>query len=205
MATGTQRLRRKTTTAKTSGSAARRRRPAAAPAEPVAPSVDLAPVNGPLKIRIGPWRPSGELLLHRAYPSRLDLKQQIIDLLCDLCVAHRWITEEDRPWLVLCLDEAVTNAMLHGNEGDPRLTIEIAVSADARNWHIAISDRGDGFNADAVPDPDDPESLLLEHGRGIRLMRAWLGSLTYWRRGATVVMSRRRAEAASVAVTPPPA
>lgn len=147
-----------------------------------------------LRMREGEWKPTGEVLLRRSYPSRLDMKQQAMDTVSDLLVARGWVVDADRPWLVLCLDEAVTNAMLHGNEGDPRLEIEVAVAVDARRWHVAISDHGEGFSMESVPDPDDPESLLLEHGRGIRLMRAWLSSLTYWRHGATVVMSRRRAD-----------
>lgn len=144
-----------------------------------------------LMMRLGDWQPAGEVLFRRSWPSRLDLKQEIMDELASLLAARGWVTAEDRSWLVLCLDEAITNAMLHGNEGDPRLEIDVAIACDGRKWQIAISDRGDGFTMASVPDPDDPDSLLLEHGRGIRLMRAWLGSLTYWRRGATVVLSRR--------------
>lgn len=144
-----------------------------------------------LMMRLGEWQPSGEVIFRRSWPTRLDLKPEVMDVLADLLAARSWVTAEDRAWLVLCLDEAVTNAMLHGNEGDPRLSIDVAVACDGRRWQIAISDQGEGFTMASVPDPDDPESLLLEHGRGIRLMRAWLGSLTYWRRGATVVLSRR--------------
>jgi len=142
-------------------------------------------------MRHGDWQPIGEVVLRHRCPSRLDVKQHAMDLFADACVERGWVRDEDRSWLVLCLDEAITNAMLHGNEGDPRLDVEIALAADAKRWQIAISDQGQGFTMASVPDPDNPDSLLLEHGRGIRLMRAWLGSLTYWRRGATVVLSRR--------------
>lgn len=148
-----------------------------------------------LMMRLGEWQPAGEVVFRRSWPSRLDLKQEVMDTLAGQLASRGWVAAEDRSWLVLCLDEAVTNAMLHGNEGDPRLDIETAVACDGRKWQVAVSDRGDGFTMASIPDPDDPDSLLLEHGRGIRLMRAWLGSLTYWRRGATVVLSRRCAGA----------
>ena len=144
-----------------------------------------------LLMRHGDWQPIGEVVLRHRCPSRLDVKQEAMDAVAEACISRGWVDEEERSWLVLCLDEAITNAMLHGNEGDPRLEVEIALAADAKRWQIAVSDQGSGFTMAAVPDPDDPGSLLLEHGRGIRLMRAWLGSLTYWRRGATVVLSRR--------------
>lgn len=150
-----------------------------------------------LFMRQGDWQPGGEVVMRRSWPSRLDLKQEAMDAVAETLIQRGWVAETDRSWLMLCLDEAVTNAMLHGNEGDPRLEIDIAVAADAKRWQVAVSDRGDGFPMSAVPDPEDPESLLLEHGRGIRLMRSWLSSLTYWRKGATVVLSRRRSDVGS--------
>ncbi len=147
-----------------------------------------------LLMRQGDWQPAGEVVFRRSWPSRLDAKQEAMDVVAELLSSRGWVSEEDRSWLVLCLDEAVTNAMIHGNEGDPRLMVDVVVAVDAKRWQIVISDQGSGFSMASVPDPDDPESLLLEHGRGIRLMRAWLGSLTYYRRGATVVLSRRRTD-----------
>lgn len=144
-----------------------------------------------LAMRKGEWQPSGEVLARWSWPSRLDAKQPAIDAVSGLLIGRGWVVEEDRSWLVLCLDEAVTNAMLHGNEGDPRLAVDVAVADDGRRWQVAVSDQGPGFPPSAVPDPDDPASLLLEHGRGIRLMKSWLNSLTYWRGGATVVMARK--------------
>lgn len=147
-----------------------------------------------LLFRQGEWQPEGEIALRRTWPSRLDRKQEVLDAIAHLLLARGWVADTDRSWLMLCLDEAVTNAMLHGNEGDPGLPIAVTVVADARRWHVGIADRGDGFAMGAVPDPDDPATLTLEHGRGIRLMRAWLGTLAYWQGGATVVLSRRRAD-----------
>jgi len=125
-------------------------------------------------------------------PSRLDLKPELIDTLVELLVGAGQINEDERQWLVLVLDEAVVNAMLHGNEGDPRLDIHVRLATQPDGWSLQIDDQGHGFSADAIPNIDDPESLLLEHGRGIRLMREWLDSLTYHRGGASILMRRRR-------------
>jgi anti-sigma regulatory factor (Ser/Thr protein kinase) len=147
-----------------------------------------------LLMRQGEWQPVGSVVFRRSWPSRLDATQEAMDTIAGPLTGPGWVSPEDHPWLVLCLDEAITNAMLHGNEGDPRLMVDLAIAIDDKRWQLAISDQGEGFSMASVPDPDDPKTLLLEHGRGIRLMRAWLGSLTYWRRGATVVLSRRRAD-----------
>jgi serine/threonine-protein kinase RsbW len=104
------------------------------------------------------------------------------------------VAEVDRPWLLLCLDETLTNAMMHGNEGDPRLHIQVRAAADERRWYLGIDDEGTGFAADQIPDPENPGSATLEHGRGIVMMRSWLDGLMYYRGGRTAVMSRRRAD-----------
>ncbi|MBA2481715.1 MAG: ATP-binding protein [Planctomycetes bacterium] len=145
-----------------------------------------------LRILGGDPPPCGTVLVSRQWPSRLDLKQEVLDEIAATLSANALVGEDDHPWLCLCLDEALVNAMLHGNEGDPDTPIDIEVAADGDRWYVTVSDRGTGFTSSQVPDSEDPESLLLEHGRGIRIMSEWLDDLTYYRSGATVRMARRR-------------
>lgn len=137
-----------------------------------------------------PPRP-GRCVYARTYKSRIDRKQAIIDELTAEFTSRRWLDEEGQHWLLLCLDEVVVNAMLHGNEGDPDLDVSISLYEDAGRWVLIVADQGEGFTADALPDVDDPESLLLEHGRGIRIMGEWLDELAYYRHGAVAVLTRR--------------
>jgi serine/threonine-protein kinase RsbW len=133
---------------------------------------------------------AGECLFSRSYPTRLERKQDIIDELSQVIFTHGLVVEEDRHWLQLCLDEAVVNAMLHGNEGDPALSITIAIHRDQGRWGMMVSDEGCGFDSSSVPDCEDPESLLLEHGRGIHIMKSWFENLTYYRNGSCALMWR---------------
>lgn len=139
-----------------------------------------------------PW--PADCRLRRRVPSRLDLKQPVMDEIADLLITQGWVTEDERPWIYLCLDEALVNAMLHGHEGDPRLEVEIAVHVDAARWIITVADQGEGFVASSVPDHEQPESLMLEHGRGIRIMQEWLDELMYYRAGRCAWLARRRAD-----------
>lgn len=134
---------------------------------------------------------SGECVFARTWPSRIDRKQAVIDAIAGEITGRGWVGGDDLHWLELCLDEVVVNAMLHGNEGDPDLDIAVALYHDGDAWTLIVSDQGDGFSAEALPDADDPASLLLEHGRGIRIMREWLDGLAYWRNGASAVLTRR--------------
>jgi anti-sigma regulatory factor (Ser/Thr protein kinase) len=98
----------------------------------------------------------------------------------------------EREWLTLCAAEALINAMVHGNEADPELAVEVALEADAARWRLRIHDQGDGFSLAAIPSSDDTGAFVREHGRGIRLLRSWLDRLAYFDRGATAVLERAR-------------
>jgi anti-sigma regulatory factor (Ser/Thr protein kinase) len=126
-----------------------------------------------------------------SWPSRIDRKQEMLTAIEEVLFAHVQFDEGDRHWLRLCLDEALVNALIHGNEGDPAVPVAVLVGARAGRWVVRIDDQGGGFVADQVPDLEDPANLLLEHGRGIRLMQEWLDELRFHRNGATVWMARR--------------
>ncbi len=135
------------------------------------------------------------VVYEHVWPSRIDLKQQIMDDVVDLLIGRGWVVEDDRVWLYLCFAEVVVNAMMHGNEGDPRLEVTVTVRIDDQRWVVTVADQGDGFSESAIPDPSLPESLLLEHGRGIRIMQDWLDELSYYRGGSVAWLARRRADA----------
>ena len=153
----------------------------------------------PLVIHAGEPPSPVDRRLHRRLPSRLDLKQPVMDEIASLLIGQGWVAEDDRPWVYLCLDEALVNAMLHGNEGDPLLEVDIVVHIDESRWIITVADQGHGFVASSVPDHEQPESLMLEHGRGIRIMQEWLDELLYYRAGRCAWLARRRADRDSVA------
>jgi len=148
-----------------------------------------------LNIKAGEPPSTPPTVFERTWPSRIDLKQEIMDEVVELLISKGWVVEDDRAWLYLCFDEVVVNAMLHGNEGDPRLEVTLTVRLDAQRWVVTVADQGDGFTETAIPDQSQPESLMLEHGRGIRIMQEWLDELTYYRGGSLAWLARRRADA----------
>lgn len=134
-------------------------------------------------------------------PSRLERKETIIAQVMEFFDARNWVLPEDRHWLNLCLDEVVVNAMLHGNEGDPRIPIAVSIYDDDGRWIIRVDDEGEGFDHHDIPDPDHPESLFLEHGRGILIMDEWLDQLHYYRDGATAWLVRHKASPSSASAS----
>src|SRR5437868_12648007 len=79
--------------------------------------------------------------------------------------------EPDRLATRLALEEAIVNAVQHGNHGDPDRTVRVRVRLGPRRVLAAVEDEGDGFDPGRVPDPRTEENLGRPGGRGLLMMR----------------------------------
>ena len=96
------------------------------------------------------------------------------------------------PRAELAFDEAITNAMVHGNRLDPSKKVHVTAFADEQRWGAIVEDEGDGFKPEDIPDPKDPDFLFSEVGRGILLMNDYVDELKYNRKGNRLLMARHR-------------
>jgi serine/threonine-protein kinase RsbW len=86
----------------------------------------------------------------------------------------------------LALEEALNNAVRHGNRMDPAKVVEVEYDIDPRRAIITVTDQGEGFNPAGVPDPTTDENLEKPTGRGIMLMRAYMDQVRFNDRGNQV-------------------
>ncbi len=89
------------------------------------------------------------------------------------------------------LTEAISNAILYGNSGDPGKRVRVELRAVPGEVHARVSDEGGGFDPRAVPDPRLPENLIRPDGRGVFLMRALMDEVHFNRRGNAVTLVLR--------------
>ncbi len=94
--------------------------------------------------------------------------------------------EEDIFAIHLSLEEALTNAVRHGNQSDPSKTVTVEVLISPEKFDISIADQGSGFNPEALPDPRQDENLYKTEGRGVLLIRAYMDIVEYNQRGNCV-------------------
>ncbi len=100
----------------------------------------------------------------------------------------------------LALEEALTNAVRHGNDNDTskRLVVCYAVSPDRAV--IMVRDEGHGFRPNRIPDPTANENLERPCGRGIMLMHAYMTRVHFNEAGNEVWMlkeNRRKHQASA--------
>ena len=91
----------------------------------------------------------------------------------------------------LALEEALINAIKHGNKLDPGKQVVIEARVTPAETEIIIEDEGPGFARCDVPDPRADENLDKCSGRGILLMEAYMNSVTWSRGGRRVKMVRK--------------
>ena len=91
----------------------------------------------------------------------------------------------------LALEEALSNAIKHGNGLDPSKTVTVEFSVGPDELCIVVTDQGAGFDPSGVPDPTTDDHLEQPNGRGIMLMRAYMDQVDYNSRGNEVRMVKR--------------
>jgi len=74
----------------------------------------------------------------------------------------------------LALEEALVNAIKHGNRMDPAKKVRVCFQVQPDRFHVDIADEGPGFDPERVPDPQADENLTRPGGRGLLLMRHYM-------------------------------
>ena len=135
-----------------------------------------------------PWRHESDL------PSERGASRLVMDELLGQLGAHGW-PESDIFGVHLAAEEAITNAIVHGNKLDPAKRVHVACEVSPGRVWIEILDQGDGFDPSAVPDCTADDRLEVPSGRGVMLMKSFMTRIEYNARGNGVVLEKVRAAA----------
>lgn len=135
--------------------------------------------------------PDWKWQLARRFPSDAAPGHEVIAaLLAELELAG-WPTK-DVYGIHLALEEALVNAIRHGNQSDPEKDVEIRCFLGDDQVRIEIEDEGPGFDPGKLPDPTSEEYLDRPNGRGVLLIRTFMSHVEYRGRGNVVVMEKER-------------
>ncbi len=128
-----------------------------------------------------------------------------------------WATK-DRLRISMALDEALTNAICHGNleldsqlkdtdcesrffdelqsrkDCEPFCGRRVRLQADFSDQEIrfCIRDDGPGFTPESIPDPTCAENLLKPSGRGLLLIRTFMDEVAHNESGNEITLVKRR-------------
>ncbi len=99
----------------------------------------------------------------------------------------------------LALDEAIVNAIKHGNQLDENKRVRVTGKLSLRGLWIEIADEGTGFNPSDVPDCTCDENLEVPSGRGLMLMRCFMSRVEFNEQGNCVMMEKHRCDSTDAA------
>jgi serine/threonine-protein kinase RsbW len=73
--------------------------------------------------------------------------------------------------ILIAITEAVNNAIIHGNQSNPKKNVELTMQLLDEALRFVVRDEGKGFDYHHIPDPVAPENLDKIGGRGIFLIK----------------------------------
>lgn len=113
------------------------------------------------------------------------VSQQVLDAL-----EPAGFDSEARYDVRLCLEEALVNAIQHGNKLDANKVARLAVELDAEKVTLIVEDEGAGFDPKRVSDCTKKENLLKTGGRGVFIIQKYMDKVLYNDKGNRVTMMK---------------
>ena len=124
-------------------------------------------------------------------PSRTDAGHAILDGVLLQLQDFEW-EQKDIFAIQLSFEEAIVNAIRHGNQSNNRLGVRVHLEITPERFLARVEDEGPGFNPDSLPDPTLEDFLDRPCGRGVKLMRAFMTSVHFNPTGNAVTLEKMR-------------
>lgn len=124
-------------------------------------------------------------------PSKLSRILGINRLVSLLASEFGFPPEEAQVNLPLVMDEALTNAIVHGNQKREDLKVHVRIYISSNRFFAQIEDEGKGFDYAAANDPKSAENIYRRSGRGIYLMRKLMDRVEYKNAGKVLELEKR--------------
>ena len=105
-------------------------------------------------------------------PSDVQYIEKVVELVQRECALMQFGARQLMLNLAVALTEALSNAILRGNNDDPEKHVHVTARVDRVRLVVEVADQGEGFDLEQCTlDPTTPENVDREDGRGLFLMR----------------------------------
>ena len=91
----------------------------------------------------------------------------------------------------IVLEEALTNAIKHGNQFDPNRCVWVEVSINGRQLTINVKDEGGGFDTNSIANPTDEDRLMKTSVRGVFLIKKLMDEVRFEDQGRKIIMIKK--------------
>ncbi len=106
------------------------------------------------------------------------VSSRIVDLLVERGIDKSRIFD-----IRLSVEEAVINAVEHGNKRARGLSVNVFFTIDDGKIEVTVEDEGKGFSHSELPDPTKDANILRSRGRGRYLIYKLMDKVEYNEKG----------------------
>jgi serine/threonine-protein kinase RsbW len=104
---------------------------------------------------------------------------------------NQW-SDKDVFAVELALEEALTNAVKHGNNSEPSKSVRFDCKLHENKIYARIEDEGSGFDPYSLADPREQENQMIESGRGVLLIKHFVTKVEWNDRGNVIEFEKER-------------
>ena len=151
---------------------------------------DVVEMKARIALHKGPPPSQGQVILDREIPSDSALVAPLVVRAIDFLRSEGVIRPGEESKIALCLEEALQNAVLHGNKKDFKKKVRFQIFLSETEWGAVVSDEGQGFDPKQVRNPLKSEGIWGESGRGLYLMSHYMDRVEHYNGGSTLVLAR---------------
>ena len=127
----------------------------------------------------------------RQISSSTDSGPEVIGPLLEALEKFHW-NKDDRFAIQMAVEEALMNAIKHGNECNPEKPVQVILKFSDKQFYGKITDQGGGFDPDCIRDPTTDDNVDQACGRGVMLMKNFVDTVSYNATGNEVEMTKQR-------------
>ena len=116
--------------------------------------------------------------IYEKYPSIRKSISDIDEILHS--IKHQTQLEDEKFHCIrLCINEIFINAIYHGNKFDASKFVEFHSYIENNILTVSVTDQGDGFDVNDVPDPLVEKNIIKDSGRGIFIISHYADSVSF--------------------------
>ena len=123
-------------------------------------------------------------------PSEIKYIKKVSSEILDSLSPHK-IDEDTLSDIRLCAEEAIRNAIVHGNRSNKKLHVKVNYRLENDRIIIEVEDEGAGFDPRKIADPTGDDNIMKESGRGICLIKRLMDKVDFNQKGNKIRMEKR--------------
>ena len=136
------------------------------------------------------WRRAkkvSEAFFSEDFPSDFEAMIAVLDHAIESLRGRGCLEGGAEPRVRLCIEEALVNAIRHGNRCDPCRRVRLTAAEENGHWAIRVCDEGRGFALEEIRVPDAAHI----GGRGLCLIQHYMDSVEFIPSRGCIVMKFR--------------